>query len=124
MTFYHTSTKKDLKIITPKGNFEREGLHGAMVFLSIKPKPHYTLRSYPNIPAQAKLYVYEVEPIGKVKYSTHWGEYFTLQQCYVRRLVRTVPFTGWRSVKGEDASFKRDKRHFGNRRLYIGNQVD
>jgi len=123
MTFYHTSTKKDLKIIKPQGDFEREGLSGAMVFLSIKPKPHYTIHSFPN-PIQAKLYVYEVEPIGKVKYSAHWGEYFTLKQCHVKRLVRTVPFTGWRSVKGEDASFERDKRHFDNRRLYIGNQAD
>lgn len=87
MALYHASLHRFTpgQLILPRGNYRRNGrVARPLVFLHCRPQRHYTIR-YDE--SRATVYLYEVRPLGRVRYGPEWGEYFTAQPVEVVRLV-------------------------------------
>ena len=100
--FYHASNRRIriddfIEPVSSKGS-------KPLVFLVDRPVFHYTLehdRKAKDVHGEAKeqsvvlpgrggtLYLYEVQPLGKVRYASCWDEYWTEKPCRVVRHIKS-----------------------------------
>jgi hypothetical protein len=90
--FYHASPKRfrhgDILTGGHEGGF---GVRGSGVYMTTTPVPHWSIQSAIPSESEKDWYVYEVEPLGPVKYRSNNGEYLTISAKVLRNMGRALP---------------------------------